>query len=126
MLTPIATPNAPNAVGPYSQAIKANGFVFCSGQVSLDPATMTIVAGGIEAETHRVLTNLKAVLEAAGSGLDKVVKTTVFMVDLGEFATMNAIYATYFPGTPPARSTFQVGALPRGARVEIECIALAE
>jgi 2-iminobutanoate/2-iminopropanoate deaminase len=122
--TIVHTPSAPAAVGPYSQAVKANGFVFTAGQLGFDPASMQIVNGGVEAETRQVLTNLKAVLEAAGSGLDKVVKTTVFMQDLAEFAAMNSVYAEFFPNDPPARSTFQVAGLPRGGRVEIECVAM--
>ena len=120
----VHTPAAPAAVGPYSQAVKANGFVFTAGQLGFDPVSMQIVAGGVEAETRQVLTNLTAVLAAAGSGLDKVVKTTVFMQDLAEFAAMNGVYAEFFPANPPARSTFQVAALPRGGRVEIECVAV--
>jgi len=128
MSTPLAlhTDNAPKAIGPYSQAIRANGFLFCSGQIPLDPATMQIVEGDIEIQTRRVLTNLQAVLEAAGSSLSRVVKTTVFLQDLGEFARMNAVYAEFFTGAPPARSTVQVAALPRNAKIEIECVALVE
>jgi 2-iminobutanoate/2-iminopropanoate deaminase len=122
--TIVHTPSAPAAVGPYSQAVKANGFVFTAGQLGFDPASMQIVSGGVEAETRQVLTNLKAVLEAAGSGLDKVVKTTVFMQDLVEFTAMNGVYAEFFPNDPPARSTVQVAGLPRGGRVEIECVAV--
>ncbi len=123
--TLVHTTAAPAAIGPYSQAVTAGGFVFTAGQLGFDPATMQIVGGGVEAETRQVLTNLKAILEAAGSGLDRVVKTTVFMQDLAEFTAMNAVYAEFFPNNPPARSTFQVAALPRGGRVEIECVALA-
>ncbi|MBL8046402.1 MAG: RidA family protein [Anaerolineales bacterium] len=128
MSTPIAlhTDNAPKAIGPYSQAIRANGFLFCSGQIPLDPASMQIVEGDIETQTRRVLTNIQAVLENAGTSLSRVVKTTVFMQDLGEFTRMNAVYAEFFTGTPPARSTVQVAALPRNAKIEIECVALVE
>jgi len=124
-LTVIATDQAPKAIGPYSQAIRVGHFVHTAGQIALDPATGELVSGGIEEQTRRVLQNLSAVLEAAGSGLSGVVKTTVFMADLGEFARMNAVYAEFFPQTPPARSTVQAAALPRGAKVEIECIAVA-
>lgn len=122
---PLHTDNAPKAIGPYSQAIRAGEHLFCSGQIPLDPATMQVVEGDINVQTRRVLTNLRNVLEAAGSGMTRVVKTTVFMTDLGEFTQMNAVYAEFFPGTPPARSTVQVAALPRGVKIEIECIALA-
>ncbi|MCS7087790.1 MAG: RidA family protein [Thermoflexales bacterium] len=120
----VQTLNAPKAIGPYSQAIVAHGFVFCSGQIPIDPETGEVVSGGIEAQTHRVLQNLKAVLEAAGSSLDRVVKTTVFLQDIDDFALMNGVYASYFPHNPPARSTVEVARLPRGVLVEIECIAL--
>lgn len=123
--TIIHTDAAPKAIGPYSQAIVAGGLVFCSGQVPIDPDTGELVPGGIEEQTHRALRNLKAVLEAAGSGLDRVLKTTVFLQNMGDFAAMNAVYAMYFPHDPPARSTIEVAKLPRNALVEIECIALA-
>jgi 2-iminobutanoate/2-iminopropanoate deaminase len=125
--TVIAVDGAPRpfAGAPYNQAIAANGLVFCAGQVPLDPDTGTIVEGDMGAQTHRVLQSLRAVLEGGGSGLDRVVKTTVFMTDLAEFGAMNEVYATYFPSDPPARSTVQVAALPAGARVEIEAIALS-
>lgn len=128
MSTPIAlhTDNAPKAIGPYSQAIRANGFLFCSGQIPLDPATMQIVEGDIETQTRRVLSNIQAVLENAGTSFSRVVKTTVFMQDLGEFTRMNAVYAEFFTATPPARSTVQVAALPRNVKIEIECVALVE
>lgn len=118
----VTTQNAPKPVGPYSVAIKAGNLVFTAGQIGLDPQTNEIVAGGIEAETRQVLTNLKHVLEAAGSSLDKVIKTTVFLRDMGDFAAMNAVYATFFTQEPPARSTIAVSALPKGAAVEIEAI----
>lgn len=116
---------APAAIGPYSQAVAAGPWVWCSGQIPLDPATGQLVGGSIEAQARRVFENLSAVLRAAGSSLDRVVKTTVFLADLGDFATLNAVYAEYFGEVPPARSTVQVAALPRGARVEIEAVALA-
>jgi len=124
--TVIAVDGAPRpfAGAPYNQAIAAAGLVFCAGQVPLDRESGSLVEGDIGAQTHRVLQSLQAVLEGAGSGLDRVVKTTVFMTDLGEFAAMNEVYATYFTSEPPARSTVQVAALPAGARVEIEAIAL--
>ena len=121
--TVIHSDSAPKAIGPYSQAIVSGGLVFCSGQVPIDPATGELVAGGIQEQTHRSLMNLKAVLEAAGSGLDRVVKTTVFLQSMNDFAAMNAVYANYFPNDPPARSTVEVAKLPRNALVEIECIA---
>jgi len=122
----IHTDSAPKAIGPYSQAIRANGFVYTAGQVALSPATGEMVGGTIEEQTRQVLTNLKAVLEAAGSGLDKVVKTTVFLSNIqGDFAKMNAVYAEFFTAAPPARTTVQAAALPRGALIEIECVAVA-
>lgn len=121
----VKTQAAPQAIGPYSQAIVANGLVFCSGSIPLDPVSGNVIEGGIEAQTKRVLDNMKAVLEGAGSSLDKVVKTTVFLQSMGDFAAMNGIYATYFVANPPARSTVEVAKLPRSALVEIECIALA-
>ena len=117
---------APQAIGPYSQAIKANGLVFASGQVGFDPATMQIVDGGIREQTERVLRNLAAVLEAAGSSLDRAVKTTVFLADMNEFAAMNEVYGSFFTGVPPARSTVEVKRLPRDVRVEIDVIALVD
>lgn len=122
----IATPNAPQAIGPYSQAIKKGGLVFCSGQIPLDPSTGQVVAGDIAEQTKRVLENLKAVLEAAGAGLDSVVKTTVFVRDLAEFAAMNEVYATYFGSAAPARSTVEVARLPKDVSVEIEAIAFVK
>jgi 2-iminobutanoate/2-iminopropanoate deaminase len=121
----ISTDNAPGAIGPYSQAIKANGMVFCSGQIPLDPATGEFVSDDISEQTHQVFRNLKAVLEAAGASLNSVVKTTVFLADMNDFASMNAVYAEYFNENKPARATVQAARLPRDARVEIDCIALA-
>jgi len=122
----IQTERAPQAIGPYSQAIKAGGFVFCSGQIPTDPATGQFVEGGIAEQTEQVLKNLSAVLEAAGSSLDRVVKTTVFLVDMFEFAQMNEVYGKFFADNPPARATVEAARLPRDARVEIEAIAVAE
>ena len=120
----VSTDKAPKAIGPYSQAIRTENLVFTAGQVGFDPATMVIVEGGIEAQTRQVLTNLKHVLETADSGLNYVVKTTVFLQSMDDFAAMNAVYAGFFPENPPARSTVAVAALPKGALVEIECVAL--
>ena len=120
----VSTEKAPKAIGPYSQAILTDDLMFTSGQLGMDPATMELVEGGIEAQTRQVLTNLKHVLETADSGLNFVIKTTIFLQDMGEFAKMNAVYAEFFPENPPARSTVQVAALPKGALVEIECVAL--
>jgi 2-iminobutanoate/2-iminopropanoate deaminase len=120
----IQTDNAPKAIGPYSQAIKTNGLVFASGQVALDPATMQVIDGGIREQTERVMNNLKAVLEAAGSSFERVVKTTVFLSDMDDFTAMNEVYGRFFGDTPPARSTVQVSRLPRDVRVEIDLIAL--
>ena len=120
----VSTEKAPKAIGPYSQAIRTENLVFTAGQVGLDPATMEIVEGGIEAQTRQVLTNLKYVLESADSGLKFVVKTTVFLQDMNDFGNMNSAYAEFFPENPPARSTVQVAALPKNALVEIECVAL--
>lgn len=120
----IQTDNAPGAIGPYSQAIKAGGFVFVSGQIPTDPQTGEFVAGGITEQTEQVLKNLKAVLEASGSSLAQVVKTTVFLADMKEFSGMNEVYATFFSGAPPARATVAAAGLPRDARVEIEAVAL--
>jgi len=119
----ISTDKAPKAIGPYSQGIAASGFLFLSGQVPLDPVTGDLVQGTVREEVTRVMENLKAVLEAAGSGLDRVVRTTVFLTDLKDFAAMNEVYAGYFGAHRPARSTVQVAALPKGARVEIDAIA---
>lgn len=120
----VATDGAPRAIGPYSQGIDAGSIVFLSGQIPLDPATGQMVAGGIAEQTERVLKNLEAVLKASGLTLNNVVRTTVFLVDLGEFAAMNEVYARHFPKDPPARSTVQVAALPKGARIEIDAIAV--
>lgn len=116
--------NAPKAIGPYSAAIKTDEYIFTSGQLGIDPKTGELVPGGIEAETHQALKNLMEVLKAAGSDLSLVVKTTVFLKDINEFQRMNSIYAEYFQADPPARSAFQVAALPKNANVEIEAIAL--
>jgi 2-iminobutanoate/2-iminopropanoate deaminase len=121
----IQTEQAPKAIGPYSQAIKSNGFVFASGQIPIIPETGEFVAGGIVEQTEQVIKNLSRVLEAAGSGLDRVVKTTVFLADMGEFAAMNEVYGKFFSTEPPARATVEASGLPRGARVEIEAIALS-
>ncbi len=120
----ISTENAPGAIGPYSQAIKTNGMVFCSGQIPIDTATGEFVSDDVAEQTEQVLKNLSAVLEAAGSDLNNVVKTTVFLADMADFAAMNEVYAKYFSENKPARATVQAAGLPRGARVEIECIAL--
>lgn len=120
----VTSEKAPKAIGPYSQAIVIENLVFTAGQVGLDPVTMELVEGGVEAQTRQVLTNLKHVLEKADSGLNFIVKTTVFLQDMSDFAKMNSVYAEFFPENPPARSTVQVAGLPKGARVEIESIAL--
>lgn len=121
----IATENAPAAVGPYSQAIKANGFVYTAGQIPLDPATGNIVEGDIQAQAHRALQNLQAVLEAAGSNLGNVVKTTVFLQNMDDFGAMNEVYGRFFAQAPPARSAVEVARLPLGVHIEIEAVALA-
>jgi 2-iminobutanoate/2-iminopropanoate deaminase len=121
----ISTDRAPKAIGPYSQAVISNGFVFVSGQVPLDPATGQIVAGGIAEQTARVFENIKNVLEAAGSSLEQAVKTTVYLKDMGDFAAMNEVYARYFTANPPARATVEAARLPRDVRIEIDCIATA-
>lgn len=121
----IATERAPQAIGPYSQAIVANGFVFASGQIPIDPETGEFVEGGISEQTEQVLRNVSNLLEAAGTGLARVVKTTVFLADMNDFAAMNETYARFFGENPPARSTVQAARLPRDARVEIEVVALA-
>ena len=122
----ISTPNAPAAIGPYSQAVAANGFAFLSGQIPLDPASGKIVEGDIAAQTERVLDNLKAVLGACGSSLGQVVKTTVYLKDMGEFARMNEVYERYFAENPPARATVEAARLPRDVRIEIDCIAAVD
>jgi 2-iminobutanoate/2-iminopropanoate deaminase len=120
----IKTENAPAAIGPYSQAIRAGEFVFVSGQIPIDPKTGEFVAGGIAEQTKQVLLNLAAVLNAAGTSLDRIVKTTVFLADMKEFGAMNEVYSTFFSSEPPARATVAAAGLPRDARVEIEAIAL--
>ncbi len=120
----ISTESAPKAIGPYSQAVVINGIAYLSGQIPLDPATNQLISGGIEQQTERVLENLKAVLEASGASLSSVLKTTVFLKDMGEFPKMNEVYARYFAVNPPARSTVQAARLPRDVSVEIDCIAL--
>jgi 2-iminobutanoate/2-iminopropanoate deaminase len=124
MLQTVSTDKAPKALGPYSQAIKTPGFIFCSGQIPLDPATGQLVDGSIGDQTRRVLTNLSNVLSSAGSDLSKVVKTTVFLKDMKDFEEMNAVYGEFFADQKPARSTIQVAGLPKNANVEIEAIAL--
>jgi 2-iminobutanoate/2-iminopropanoate deaminase len=121
----ISTHNAPQAIGPYSQAIKANGFVFVSGQIAIDPATQQLLTGDVAAQTDRVLRNVSGILEAAGTDLGKVVRSTVFLKNMGDFAAMNAVYGKYFTSSPPARSTVEVARLPREVLVEIDVIALA-
>jgi 2-iminobutanoate/2-iminopropanoate deaminase len=121
----VTTKDAPQAIGPYSQAIKANGFIFTSGQVAIDPATQQVVGSDIAAQTERVLRNLSEILEAAGSGLGKVVRSTVFLKNMNDFATMNQVYGKYFSSAPPARSTVEVARLPKDVLVEIDVIALA-
>ena len=121
----ISTEKGPKAIGPYSQAIKANGFVFISGQTAFDPATGKSIEGDTAKQTVRTLENLKAILEAAGSSFDRVVKVSVFLKDMDDFSAMNEVYARYFPANPPARSTVEVARLPRDFRVEIDLIALA-
>lgn len=121
---PVKTSNAPAALGPYSQAIKVGEFVYTSGQVAIDPATGELIGGGIAEQTERVLKNVAAVLEAAGSSLDQVVKTLVFLADMDDFSAMNEVYGKFFTGAPPARSTVQAARLPKDARIEIEAVAL--
>lgn len=123
-LHPVSTDAAPKAIGPYSQAIIANGFVFCSGQIPLDPATMTVVEGDVRAQTARVMANLEAVLAAAGCGMDRVVRCTIFLKDMGDFAAVNEVYGARFPGVAPARATVEVSRLPRDVRVEIDAVAV--
>lgn len=121
----VHTSKAPEAVGPYSQAVKENGLVFCSGQVPLDPASGELLEGSVADQTRRAMDNLKAVLEAAGSSFDKVVKVTAYLVDMNDFVEFNGVYGEYFTDAPPARATVGVAALPKGARVEVECVAIA-
>lgn len=122
----VSSPAAPAAIGAYSQAIVAAGLVHCSGQIAMDPATGALVEGDVRAQTRRVLENLRAVLEAAGTGLERVVKCTVYLTDMGDFAAMNEVYATFFDGpAPPARAAVEVAGLPRDVAVEIDCVALA-
>jgi 2-iminobutanoate/2-iminopropanoate deaminase len=120
----VSTKDAPQAIGPYSQAIKAHGFVFTSGQIAIDPGTQQVVAGDVGAQTDRVLRNISEILEAAGSGLGKVVRSTVFLKDMNDFAAMNQVYGKYFSSAPPARSTVEVARLPKDVLVEIDVIAL--
>jgi len=120
----ISTKDAPQAIGPYSQAIKTNGFIFTSGQIAIDPATQQVITGDVAAQTDRVLRNLSEILEAAGSGLGKVVRATVFLKSMNDFAAMNAVYGKYFSSVPPARSTVEVARLPKDVLVEIDVIAL--
>ncbi|MEJ2205558.1 MAG: RidA family protein [Gemmatimonadota bacterium] len=122
-LTAVHTDRAPQAIGPYSQAIVADGWVFCSGQIALEPETMEILDGGVAEQTDLVLRNLRSVLEAAGAGMDTVVKTTVFLEDMNDFAAMNEVYGRHFGDHRPARAAVQAAALPRGVAVEIECVA---
>jgi 2-iminobutanoate/2-iminopropanoate deaminase len=122
----VSTDSAPAAIGPYSQAITANGFVFTAGQIPLDPSTMKVVDGGIEEQTERVMQNLAAILAEAGSSFQQVVKTTCFLADLNDFPAFNKIYATRFTENPPARSTVQVAKLPLGVLVEVECVAISD
>lgn len=120
----VRTKNAPAAVGPYSQAVRIGKLIYTAGQIALDPASGKLVEGDVKAQTEQVLNNVRAVLEAAGTSLDNVVKTTVFLQDIGDFAAMNEVYGRFFPAKPPARSAVQVAALPLGAQVEIEAVAL--
>jgi len=119
----VSTPQAPKAIGPYSQAVIHNGIVYLSGQIAIDPATNQLIEGDVVAQTHRVLTNLKAVLETAGSSLESVLKTTVFLKEMADFPKMNEVYGQYFSANPPARSTVQAAKLPRDVAVEIDAIA---
>jgi len=121
----ISTPDAPAALGPYSQAVRVGSTIYCAGQIPLDPKTGQIVSGGVDVQTNRVLDNIAAVLKAENLGFDSIVKTTIFLSDLGDFQTVNEIYGARFKQAPPARSTVQVAALPKGAKLEIEVIAVA-
>jgi 2-iminobutanoate/2-iminopropanoate deaminase len=122
----ISTPDAPKAIGPYSQAIRANGLVFVSGQVAIDPGTQQVIEGNVAVQTERVIKNLSAILNAAGSGLHLVVRSTVFLKNMGDFAAMNEVYGKHFSGAPPARSTVEAARLPKDVLVEIDVIALAQ
>lgn len=122
----ISTENAPKAIGPYSQGVRAGDFVFVSGQIPIDPATGNIIEGGIRAQTRRVLENLSAVLEAAGSSLDNIVKTTVYLASMGDYAAVNEVYGEFFQGTKPARATVEVSRLPKDVDVEIDAIAVVD
>lgn len=124
--TTISTSSAPRAVGPYSQAVRAGNLLFVSGQVALDPATGTLVEGGVEEQTRRALRNLAAILEAGGSGLDRVVKATVYLKDLSDFDAMNGVYGSFFPGEKPARVCVEVSALPRNSSIEVDAIGIVE
>lgn len=121
----VTTKEGPQAIGPYSQAVRTNGFVFVSGQVAIDPATQQVITGGVAAQTDRVMKNLSGILKAAGSRLEKVVRSTVFLKNMGDFAAMNEVYAKYFTAAPPARSTVEVARLPKDVLVEIDVIAEA-
>ena len=121
----VNTEHAPKAIGPYSQAVIHNGLAFLSGQIAIDPATGNLIDGGVAAQTERVMENLKAVLEACGSGMDRVLKTTIYLADMGEFSVVNEVYARYCPADPPARSTIQAARLPRQVAIEIDVIAIA-
>ncbi|MBZ5720670.1 MAG: RidA family protein [Acidobacteriia bacterium] len=121
----IATKDGPQAIGPYSQAIRANGFIFVSGQVAIDPSNQQVISGDVAAQTERVMKNLSGILNAAGSGLEKVVRSTVFLKNMGDFGAMNEVYGRYFTAAPPARSTVEVARLPKDVLVEIDVIALA-
>jgi 2-iminobutanoate/2-iminopropanoate deaminase len=125
-ITQVSTQDAPAAIGPYSQAIRCGQLLYTSGQIALNPASGSMVGEDVQAQTHQVLRNMQAVLSSAGSSLDKVIKTTVFLANMSDFQAMNSVYATYFSGTAPARSTVAVAELPRKALVEIECVALVE
>lgn len=122
----VSTQHAPAAIGPYSQGVRAGNLLFCSGQIPLDPATGQLVEGDLEAQTRRVMENLKAVLQAAGTSLERVVKTVIFLVTMDDFAEVNRVYGEYLPDPPPARSTVAVAGLPRGARLEVEVVALVD
>ena len=124
MMETVSTENAPGAIGPYSQAIKAGGMVFCSGQIPIDPGTGEFVSDIVSEQTEQVLRNLSEVLKAAGTGFENVVKTTVFLADMNDFAEMNEVYSRYFSENKPARATVQAARLPRDAKVEIDCIAI--